>query len=138
MLMRPSLIGKQFGNLTVVKLDHTTIEGHNMWECRCCCGNTVVVRGAWLRKGMTVSCGCPLIKTEKKPVTISVGQKVRFDPFKGIKGFDIGAFLGNVVTGTVVMVNEPHQWFSVEYGDPKMLTSFKFSDIGKDVLICGH
>lgn len=136
---RPDVIGKQFGNLTVVQLDHITDKGLNMWKCQCCCGNTIVVSGARLRKGLTVSCGCPLIKKEeKKPVIISVGQKVRFDPFKGIKGFDIEAFRGEKVDGTVVMVNELHQWFSVEYGNPKMRTSFKFCEIGKEVEICGY
>ena len=136
---RPDIIGKQFGNLTVVKPDHTTVNGHNMWECRCCCGNTIIARGVWLRKGITVSCGCPLIKKEeKKPVIIGVGQNVRFDPFVGIKGFDIGTVRGETVDGTVVMVNELHQWFSVEYGNPKMRTSFKFCEIGKEVEICGY
>lgn len=135
---RPDIIGKQFGNLTVVKLDHTTVNGHNMWECRCCCGNTIIARGAWLRNGITVSCGCPLIKKEKEPVIINIGQKVQFDPFKGIKGFDIEAFRGEMVTGTVVMVNELRMWFSVEYGNPKQRTSFKFCDIGKEVEIIGY
>lgn len=138
MIGRPSLEGKRFGNLTVVKLDHISAEGYNMWECQCCCGNTVIARGSRLRKGITVSCGCPLIKKEeKKPVIISAGQNVRFDPFIGIKGFDIETVRGEMVTGTVVMVNELHQWFSVEYGNPKMRTSFKFCEIGKEVEICG-
>ena len=131
------LTGRQFGNLTVVKLDHMTRGGHNVWECKCCCGNTLTVRGAWLRKGMTVSCGCPLIETEEKPVTISVGQKVQFVQFEELNGFEIEC-LRETVDGTVVMVNEPHQWFSVEYGNPKMLTSFKFCDIGSVVTVCGH
>ena len=134
--MHFNLTGRQFGNLTVVKLDHQTVSGNNIWECQCRCGNTVVTRGAWLKNGMIVSCGCPLIKTEKEPVTIRVGQKVRFDPFEEVKGYDTG-YLRKTVTGTVVMVNEPHQWFSVEYGNPKMLTSFKFCDIGSVVKVCG-
>ena len=130
------LTGRQFGNLTVAKLDHIAASGHYMWECQCCCGNTIVARGAWLKKGLTVSCGCPLIKKEKEPVAISVGQKVRFELFGEMKGFDMGC-LRETVTGTVVMVNEPHQWFSVECGDPKMLTSFKFCDVGSVVTVCG-
>lgn len=68
---------------------------------------------------------------------IKVGQKVQFDPFTEIKGFDVKC-LRKTVTGTVVMVNEPHQWFSVEYGNPKMLTSFKFCEIGSVVNVCGN
>lgn len=66
---------------------------------------------------------------------IEVGQKVRFDPFATIQGFGSEDNKGNFVIGTVVMVNEPHKWFSVKYG--KMRTSFKFSDIGEEVTICG-
>lgn len=68
---------------------------------------------------------------------IEVGQQVRFDPFEALKGFGAEDNRGNYVIGTVVMVNRPHSWFSVEYGDPKMRTSFKFCDIGMAVTICG-
>ena len=80
------------------------------------------------------------MKKEEEPVKmrVEVGQKVRFDPFKETTGFASEDHRNNPVTGTVVMINEPHQWFSVEYGNPKMRTSFKFCQIGKDVLICGN
>lgn len=69
---------------------------------------------------------------------VKVGQKVRFDPFGAITGFASEDNRGRMLTGTVVMVNVPHKWFSVEYGDPKMRTSFKFCDIGQVVTICGN
>lgn len=69
---------------------------------------------------------------------IKVGQKVRFDPFAEITGFDSKNYRGNPVTGTAVMVNVPHKWFSVEYGNPKARTSFKFCDIGVAVKAYGH
>ena len=68
---------------------------------------------------------------------IKVGQKVRFDPFEYLTGFGASDNRGNIVTGTIVMVNNPHGWFSVEYGDPKMRASFKFCDIGEAVTVCG-
>ncbi len=70
---------------------------------------------------------------------IKVGQKVRFDPFEEITGFGSNDNRGKPVKGTVVMVNEPHRWFSVEYecGGVKQRTSFKFSQLGEDVKICG-
>ena len=70
---------------------------------------------------------------------ITVGEKVQFDPFEVIKGFDIGTIKGKKVTGTVVMVNYGHKWFSVEYecGGTKQRTSFKFSQIGEEVTVCG-
>ena len=68
---------------------------------------------------------------------VEVGQKVRFDPFLCIMGYGADLCRGTIVTGTVVMVNEPHRWFSVEYGNPKARISFKFSDIGTAVKVCG-
>ena len=69
---------------------------------------------------------------------IKVGQKVRFDPFDTCTGFGAEEVRGNLVTGTVVFVNVPHKWFSVEYGNPKAIASFKFCDIGSVVTICWH
>lgn len=71
---------------------------------------------------------------------VAIGQKVQFDPFEEITGFGSDSNRGNYVTGTVVMVNEPHRWFSVEYecGGVKLRTSFLFSQIGEDVTICGN
>lgn len=70
---------------------------------------------------------------------IVVGDKVIFDPFSGATGFASGDVRGNLVIGTVVMVNYGHKWFSVEYncGGVKQRTSFKFCQIGEDVRICG-
>ena len=68
---------------------------------------------------------------------IQVGQKVKFDPFAEVMGVGVLENRGNYVTGTVVGVYPRGQWFSVEYGDPKTRTSFKFCDIGKEVKICG-
>lgn len=68
---------------------------------------------------------------------IMVDDKVQFDPFETIQGFASEDNRGNIVTGTVVSVNYGHKWFSVEYGEPKMRTSFNFCDIGKAVHICG-
>ena len=68
---------------------------------------------------------------------IVVGDKVKFDPFIEFTGFGSDRHRGEIVTGTVVMVNYEHKWFSVEYGNPKLRTSFNFVDIGKEVKVCG-
>jgi hypothetical protein len=70
---------------------------------------------------------------------ITVDEKVQFDPFKEITGFASEDNKGKLVTGTVVLVNYENKWFSVEYecGGEKQRASFKFCQIGKDVLICG-
>jgi hypothetical protein len=64
-----------------------------------------------------------------------VGQKVRFDPFEGIKFADVTALRGGV-TGKIVAIYPKHKWFSVEYGN-KQRTSFKFSDVGSVVTLIG-
>lgn len=68
---------------------------------------------------------------------ITVDEKVQFDPFEAVTGFASEDNKGKMVAGTVVMVNYANKWFSVEYecGGKKQRTSFKFSQIGKDVFI---
>lgn len=71
---------------------------------------------------------------------IKVGQKVRFDPYREITGFASEDCRGKKVIGTVVMVNRPHTWFSVEYDchGVKLRDSFKFSQIGNGVKLYGR
>lgn len=56
----PKLIdqsGKRFGRLVVVK--RAANSGRTTrWECRCDCGNVVIVRQPDLHSGRTQSCGC--------------------------------------------------------------------------------
>lgn len=51
-----NLIDQVFGRLTVV--DEATYRDKTAWECRCSCGNIVVIRTNRLRNGETQSCGC--------------------------------------------------------------------------------
>lgn len=67
---------------------------------------------------------------------IRIGQKVQFDPLAFTFGFGSSEDKGKTTTGTVAYVNKEGKWFSVVYGN-KRRTSFKFSDIGKDVKIIG-
>ena len=62
---------------------------------------------------------------------IQVGQKVRFDPLAAIRS---QKETSEYITGTVVFVNEPHKWFSVQYGESER-ASFKFYEIGQKVHI---
>ncbi len=130
------LTGKRFGKLTVTKFDHQSQARLNFYECKCDCGNTIIARSSFLKKGITKSCGCYVeAVADQQPASapVVIGQKVRFDPFYDITGFASEDFRGGRVRGTVVYVNYPHKWFSVEYGKPKARTSFKFCDIGKFV-----
>ena len=50
------ITGQRFSRLIVIKFSHS--DKGMMWECKCDCGNTVVVKGTQLRNGHTKSCGC--------------------------------------------------------------------------------
>lgn len=67
---------------------------------------------------------------------IRVGQKVKFDPGAEFKGFNSEDSRGKKVTGTIKYINWRHGWFSVEYNEPKLRTSFMFSQIGAGVYLC--
>ena len=56
MTARIEMVGKRFGNLTVIKKDIVS-KGHARWLCKCSCGNEAVVDGGNLRSGHTTSCG---------------------------------------------------------------------------------
>lgn len=68
---------------------------------------------------------------------IEIGQKVIFDPFSETYGFASDLNRGQILSGVVVYINERNKWFSVEYGKHKLRTSFKFSQIGKEVKLDG-
>ena len=67
---------------------------------------------------------------------VTIGMKVKFDPFETGYGFGIDECRGDVIE-TVVEIHRGHKWFGVEYGDPKQRTAFKFCDIGKSVILVG-
>ena len=54
------MIGKRYGNLTVIKRVSNDKQGAARFLCDCDCGNEKVVRGYDLRRGDTKSCGCLL------------------------------------------------------------------------------
>ena len=52
------LTGQRFGWLTAIREIDERKKGHIMWECKCDCGNTKIVRASTLLRGATISCGC--------------------------------------------------------------------------------
>ena len=55
-MRRMPMIGKQFGQLTVISCAGKA-KGHLIWECLCSCGGKAIVEGGNLRSGHTKSCG---------------------------------------------------------------------------------
>ena len=51
-----SIIGKRFGKLVVVELDH--VNNGTYWRCKCDCGREKIIRRGQLTSGDTISCGC--------------------------------------------------------------------------------
>jgi hypothetical protein len=51
------LTGKQYGRLTVLSKAESG-DGRTRWNCKCDCGNELIVHGLNLKKGRTKSCGC--------------------------------------------------------------------------------
>ena len=60
MARRIDLTGQRFGRLTVISLNKEVSKQKKAtyWNCRCECGNEIIVRGDNLRNGRTTSCGC--------------------------------------------------------------------------------
>lgn len=53
-----NLIGKKYGQLTVIGLSDKMSGRKSYWYCQCDCGNEVKVRSDRLTTGNTLSCGC--------------------------------------------------------------------------------
>lgn len=52
------ITGQKFNRLLVVSRAENSKSGKASWNCKCDCGNMVVVWGSNLRNGHTQSCGC--------------------------------------------------------------------------------
>ena len=52
------MIGKRFGRLTVLSLAGKAKDRHFEYLCLCDCGKKTIVKGTYLRKGLSKSCGC--------------------------------------------------------------------------------
>lgn len=52
----PDLIGKKFGNLSVINTDYS--KGRKYWMCQCDCGNAIITCTYKLKDKMITSCGC--------------------------------------------------------------------------------
>jgi very-short-patch-repair endonuclease len=69
--------GNKYGFLTPISFIKTGNE-KGCWNCRCDCGNTVVVEERNLRYGRVLSCGCMRSKAESKTRRILLKNKIKF------------------------------------------------------------
>ena len=53
-----NLVGKRFGNLTVIEKTNKRLYNAVLWKCKCDCGNIVYIDTGNLTSGNTKSCGC--------------------------------------------------------------------------------
>jgi len=67
-----NLLGRVFGDLTVVRYAGTSKHRRLIWECRCSCGKYKTATTHLLTTGRTASCGCL-----KKRRTIMVKARAR-------------------------------------------------------------
>ena len=58
--MKPviDILGQRFGRLLVLSREPNDKRGSSRWRCRCDCGGEKTTTGAYLRKGLSKSCGC--------------------------------------------------------------------------------
>ena len=68
-----NLLGKKFGELTVVEDLGSSPDGH-LWKCKCSCGGEVNVIGSTLKRGDKKSCGCR--SRNSKVVEDLTGKKI--------------------------------------------------------------
>lgn len=57
MSVKIDLTGKIYERLAVLSEAYSDGK-HLYWNCKCCCGNEVIVCGDSLKRGLTKSCGC--------------------------------------------------------------------------------
>lgn len=87
---RESLIGLQFGKLTVISEaeDYVSPKGLHMakWHCRCDCGSEIDVLGMSLKNGDTKSCGCSNYKINRPSKDYSGQQFGELSVIRKIEG----------------------------------------------------
>lgn len=64
------ITGQKLGHITVIKRVKSDKNGRAMYECKCDCGNTKILRGNDLLSGQIISCGCHKVKHNMKGTRI--------------------------------------------------------------------
>ena len=98
--------GSVFGNLTVLNILQEKQNGKRrtrLYECRCICGNKIVVDRAHLIEGNTTSCGCIKSKGELEITNLLIKNNINFKKeysfndlfYKNKLRFDFAIFKNN-------------------------------------------
>lgn len=70
-----NLIGRKFFRLTPIRKVDERYDGHHTyWECKCDCGNTIIVRKDSLISGHAKSCGCYLEERKMGNYAVTHGE----------------------------------------------------------------
>lgn len=88
-----NLKGQVFGRLTVLSRQERNAQGTFQWLCACTCGNKIEARGASLKAGNTLSCGCLQQDRAKTANTIHGGKGTA--PYLAWKGMTSRVGAGN-------------------------------------------
>lgn len=64
-MRKRDLTGQRFGKLIVVGEAAARVHGKVHWSCVCDCGVTKLIAGGSLRDGVSTSCGCSLVASNK-------------------------------------------------------------------------
>jgi hypothetical protein len=61
-----NIVGERFGRLIVLSSSGKDKFGNYKWLCKCDCGNEIITKGIYLKKGETRSCGCLAKELQKQ------------------------------------------------------------------------
>ncbi len=75
-------VGNRYGRLTVLKETEQRASGAIKWLCQCDCGEQSKVSGAFLRNGMTKSCGCLQRSVAGDRTRLALGEAASNDLFR--------------------------------------------------------
>lgn len=132
--------GNTYGYLTVLSL--VTKHPKAIWRCQCKCGNTLNVKGIYLRNGSVKSCGCLLSWKEEEIAqllsnyNISFNRQITFDALRSPQGYKLRFDFGiistkNQIIGLIEYQGIQHTQPVKHWGGNTALQKQKEYDIAK-------
>jgi hypothetical protein len=71
------MVGKKFGELTVLELAEHDSQGRPQWRCLCTCGVVKIVRADYLKRSKNPSCGCWAKKSQARAAGRRGSERMR-------------------------------------------------------------